>query len=305
MNALSISESKNISLVEVDVPACGDGDVLLWVAYGGYCGTDLNTFRGLNPLVTYPRSPGHGRSGTIVEIDAEVSKKFTLGQDVLVLLYFNCCICRSCKIGRPNACENNQTMDVQRGGAITEYIVLPWQQRISVDRLSLRNMALVEPLAVGCHAVWRGGVESEETVGILGAIGIGTVLGARCRGATVISVDVSAPKLAQIKRLGAHHTVDGSTQDVVTEVWKSTGNDVAHVVIEAVGLPQTFVKAVDAASFGGRVVYVGYAKDPVQYEIKYFVMKEINILGSHGARREISTLPSKPCAGPRHLETLS
>lgn len=283
MKALSISEPKNISLVDVDVPACGDGDVLLRVAYGGYCGTDLNTFRGLNPLVTYLGIPGHEISGTIVEIDAEVPNKFAPGQDVLVFLYFNCGTCSSCKMGRPNACENNETMDVQREGAITKYIVLPWQQIISVDGLSLRNMALVEPLAVGCHAVWR----------------------APRRDATVISVDVSTPKLEQIKRLGAHHTVDGSTQDVVTEVWKLTGNDGAHVVIEAVGLPQTFVQAVDAASFGGRVVYVGYAKDPVQYEINYFVMKETDILGSCGTRREISTPPSKSCAGPRQLETLS
>lgn len=120
----------------------------------GFCGSDLNSFRGKNPLVSFPRIPGHEVSATVVE-GSKLDPGLAAGVNVALSPYTNCGTCASCLRGRPNACHYNETLGVQRDGALTEYIVAP-AERLFPEELSLKELCLVEPLTVGFHAVARG-----------------------------------------------------------------------------------------------------------------------------------------------------
>ena len=286
MKALLISATGVTTYVERPEPKPAPGEVLLRVRRLGFCGTDLNTFRGLNPLVTYPRIPGHEIGAVIAEVTPGVPGHFKVGMETTVLPYTTCGECSSCRSGRVNACRNNQTLGVQRDGAFTELITVPWQKLVRSEKLSLAEHALVEPLSVGFHAAERGRVAATDTVLVFGCgmIGLGAISGAALlRGARVIAVDVDDSKLALAKKAGAIETINSKTENLHDKLQSLTKGDGPHAVIEAVGLPATFRAAVDEVCFAGRVVYIGYAKEPVTYETKYFVMKELDILGSRNA----------------------
>jgi L-galactonate 5-dehydrogenase len=286
MKAFVIDAPGKTSFADIPEPSPGDGDVLLRVRTVGYCGTDLSTFRGVNPLVSYPRIPGHELGCTIASIGSEVpQEKFRIGQDVLVHPYRACGRCSACRQQRFNCCRDNETLGVQREGGMTELIAVPWETIYSSEKLSLREMALVEPLTVGYHAVRRGRVAASDAVAVFGcgAIGIGVIAAATSFGATVIAIDVDDRKLELVRKVGAAHTINSASSDLHAELQSLTTGQGPDVLIEAVGLPQTFRAAVDEACFAGRIVYIGYAKKPVEYDTRHIVQRELDIMGSRNA----------------------
>lgn len=285
MKSLVITEPGRTEIREVAQPELGRGQVRVRVSYLGFCGSDLNTFRGFNPLVSYPRVPGHEVVGVIDAVGQDVSAEFAPGMQVIVVPYTNCGTCSACRKGRPNACRNNQTLGVQRDGAFTEQIVVPATKLLTSRKLSLRDMVLVEPLSVGWHAATRGRITAGETVVVFGCgmVGLGAIAGASAAGARVVAVDVDDGKLAIARRAGAAETINSRTANLHERLQALTENHGPDLLIEGVGLPETFRACVDEACFAGRVVYVGYAKEPVQYATKNFVMKELDIMGSRNA----------------------
>jgi 2-desacetyl-2-hydroxyethyl bacteriochlorophyllide A dehydrogenase len=288
MKALVIDSPGKASLIELARPTISDKDVLLRVRTVGFCGTDLSTFRGANPLVSYPRVPGHELGCTIEEVGSAVPEPFRPGLNVLVHPYTSCGQCSACLQKRFNCCRNNQTLGVQREGGMAELLAVPWQKLYTSDKLSLREMALVEPLTIGLHAVSRGRVAAEETVAVFGcgAIGIGVIAAAAERGARVIAIDVDDNKLELANKVGAKHGINSSREDLHEQLQTLTRGEGPDVIIEAVGLPQTFRSAVEEVAFAGRVVYIGYSKKPVEYDTKHFILRELDILGSRNALPE-------------------
>ena len=289
MKALVLDAPGEARIAEApDAGKPGRGEVLLAIRMVGLCGSDRSTFAGKNPLVSYPRIPGHEIAATIVETGREVPEQLPAGLAVTLLPYTSCGQCASCRRGRPNACRNNQTLGVQRDGGLTEFLLAPWEKLRPAPGLSLQALAMVEPLTVGAHAVGRGRVTAKDTVLVIGCgmVGLGAISAAAFRGARVLAMDLDEAKLELARRAGASFTVDGrgeKPQAVLAELTQGRGPD---VVIEAVGTPQTFRLAVEVAAFTGRVVYIGYAKEPVAYETKDFVLKELDILGSRNATEE-------------------
>jgi len=288
MKALVIDAPGKTSFADVPEPELGDEDVLLRVRTVGFCGTDLSTFRGVNPLIEYPRIPGHELGCTIEEVGSAVPEPFRPGLNVLVNPYKSCGRCSACRQLRYNCCSANQTLGVQRDGGLSERIVIPWDKLYTSERLSLREMALVEPLTVGYHAVMRGRVTRSDTVAVFGcgAIGIGVLAAAADLGARVIAIDVDDQKLALARKVGAGHVINTAATDLHTELQALTDGQGPDVTIEAVGLPQTFRAAVEETSYAGRVVYIGYSKQPVEYDTKHFILRELDILGSRNALPE-------------------
>ena len=261
------------------------GEVLVKIKYVGFFGSDLNTFLGRNPMVKLPVIPGH-EVGAVIEATGEgVPASLKPGMNVTVNPYTNCGKCASCRNGRVNACEHNETLGVQRNGAMCEYVVLPWTKVIPAANISPRDCALIEPMSVGFHAVSRAQVTDIDTVMVIGCgmIGIGAIIRAALRGATVIAVDLDDEKLELAKRVGAHHTINSKAENVherLLEITEGLGPD---VVIEAVGSPATYIMAIDEVGFTGRVVCIGYAKTEIAFQTKYFVQKELDIRGSRNA----------------------
>lgn len=288
MQALLIEAPGRFSYFNVPEPALRPGEALVRVRRLGFCGTDLSTYRGTNPLVAYPRVPGHEIAGVIERVAAGVPEALAPGTEVTVVPYTSCGQCRACQAGRANACRDNRTLGVQQDGAFTELIAVPWEKLVAAP-LGRRELALVEPLAVGFHAAARGRVAKGDTVAVLGCgmIGLGAIAAAGLhRGARVIAVDVEDRKLEVARAAGAAEAVNSATGDLHRQLLELTGGHGPAVVIEAVGAPATFQAAVAEAAFAGRVVYIGYAKAPVTYESRLFVQKELDILGSRNATAE-------------------
>src|SRR5437588_3007128 len=169
MRALVLKKPGHASIETIPDRVAMDGEILLKVRMVGFCGSDLNSFRGLNPLVSFPRIPGHEVAATIVEASRG---GLTVGTDVAISPYTSCGKCASCRRGRPNACQFNETLGVQRDGALTEFIVMHPENLYAAD-LTLKELCLVEPLTVGFHAVARGRVKDDDIVAIFGCGGVG------------------------------------------------------------------------------------------------------------------------------------
>ena len=283
MKALVLQRPGQASIESVPEPSVNNGDVLLRVQMVGLCGSDLNSFRGLNPLVSFPRIPGHEVSATVVEGNSDLAA----GTDVALNPYTSCGQCASCRRGRQNACQFNQTLGVQRDGALTEFVAMP-REKLYPAKLSRKELCLVEPLTVGFHAVARGRVSADDTVAIFGCggVGLGVVAGSSARRARTICIDVDDDKLQLAQAAGATHTLNSHTQSLHDRLLEFTDGCGPDVVIEAVGTPATFRAAVEEVAFTGRVVYIGYAKEPVSYETRLFVQKELDVLGSRNALPE-------------------
>jgi len=284
IKALRIEQEGVARFHEVSLGAPEEGEVRVGVRHVGLCGSDLNTFKGLNPLVQLPRVPGHEIGGEIVAVGPGVGADYAIGRRVIVMPYTSCGRCASCRKGRVNACRYNRTLGVQQEGGLAEAINLPVEKLILNDTLAPRHLALVEPLSVGFHAIGRGRVTADDTVAVIGCgmIGMGTLIGAVARGARVIAIDPSEEKRRLARKFGAAHVLPAG-EDAVAEVHRLTNDDGVDVAFEAVGLPATFIQAVDLAGFSGRVVYVGYAKAPVTYQTRLFNLKELDIMGSRNA----------------------
>ena len=286
MRALILNAPGEATIETVPEPPRIPDQVLLQVRRVGLCGTDLNSYRGKNPLITFPRILGHEIAATVVE-GSSSRPDLAERSCVAVMPYKSCGTCPACRQNRPNTCQFNQTMGVQRDGALTEFIQAPPEKLFAAD-LSLSELSLVEPLSVGFHAVQRGRVTAEDTIAVIGSggVGLGAVAGAAFRGARVIAVDVDARKLEIACKAGAAEAINTSTDPLAERLADLTKNSGPDVIIEAVGRPDTFQAAVEHVAFAGRVVYIGYAKEPVAYETRLFVQKELDILGSRNALPE-------------------
>lgn len=304
MRAFYVTEPGKTALDELQQPRPEANEVLLRTRLIGLCGTDLSTFRGKNPLVSYPRIPGHEIAATVVEVGADVPADYQPGVDVTVYPNTNCGKCASCRRGRTNACKFNETLGVQRDGAMKGFFTAPWQKVYRAPGLSLRELSLVEPLAVGFHAAERGRVTAADTVAVIGCgtVGLGVIASAAAHRATVVAIDLDDAKLALAKQAGAQHIIHSGKQSVHDALGELTNGLGPDVIVEAVGVPDTYRMAVEEVAHTGRVVYIGWAKEPVSYETKLFVHKELDILGSRNSLAEFPAVIEMLSAGKFPVE---
>lgn len=288
----------------------GRNDVLLSIEYVGFCGSDLNTWRGRNLLAKSPVVPGHEVSAIVESIGEDVPAKsgLCIGQRVTVNPYSACGHCASCRNNRPNACENNQTLGVQRDGAMQERLAINWQKVIPVGNLDARHVALIEPLSVGFHAVSRAQVTADDRVLVVGCgiVGLGAVLAAACRGAQVEVCDLDEDKIAVAKEMVrkvqenqdiANRTIRAQSKGTLSEQsGERTTQAISHqpctptpsydVVVEAVGAAATYRMAIEKVDFTGRIVCIGYAPADIPLPTNLFVKKELDVRGSRNALPE-------------------
>ena len=285
MKAITIVKPGLVEIREVEKPVPGKGEALLRPLYGGICGSDLNSYRGNNAYMAYPRVPGHEFSCEIVEI-GENDRGFKVGDIVTANPYFNCGKCYSCQRGLVNACMSNQTMGVQREGGFAEYMAMPISRLIDGKGLDAKTLALIEPFCIGYHGIQRAGVKDGDRVLVVGAgtIGVLAAIAAKSRGAKVWICDVAPKKLEYALRFGLDGTIlnDGpeALGKAVDHITEGNGFD---VTVECVGLPSTLQNCLDAACFGGRVAVIGVGKHNIDLDFTIIQKKELNIFGSRNA----------------------
>jgi threonine dehydrogenase-like Zn-dependent dehydrogenase len=288
MKALYLTAIGETAIREIEMPTPGPEELLLKIGMVGFCGGDLNGFKGLFELQEYPNILGHEVGGTIVAKGDAVPDSFQLGMQATIYPYKNCGTCISCRKGSRNACQDNKTMGVRRPGAMTEYIAIHWNDVYVSSKLSLKALALVEPLTVGFHAAARGRVTDKDTVAVIGCgmVGLGALASAVNRGAKTIAIDLDETKLEIAQKIGASHVIQPNLTNLHDALMHITNGDGPDVIIEAVGSPLTYRTAVEEVAYTGRVVCIGYAKSPVEFNTGLFVRKEIEILGSRNCTNE-------------------
>ena len=290
MRAITVEEPGVARIVDVENPddAIRQGDALVRVLAVGLCGTDLKTFQGTNPLVHYPRVIGHELYGEVVKLPEYGTRNLKKGDRVTVYPYSHCGRCSACRKGRQNCCKNNRTLGVQRDGGGCDFITVPPSVIVPVGTLSADAGVLVEPLSVAYHAAIRAQVEPNDVVAVVGCgmIGLGVIAAASHMGATVIAVDIAGRKLEQARSVGATHAINADSEDLTRRLAELTDDQGPDTIIEAVGSARTFRQAVEQVCFAGRVVYIGYAAEQVQYDPKHFVSKELDVRGSRNATPE-------------------
>lgn len=283
MKTLMITATGQTAMSDIPEPTPSAGEVKVRVHRVGLCGSDLSTYRGQNAMAAFPRIPGHEIGGEVVEVGAGVSR-CKAGDKIVVLPYTECGDCAACRNGRINACENNQTLGVQREGALCDFILARENKIIVCNNLGYDHLALVEPLSVGMHVARRAGIEVGDSVVVFGCgvIGLGAVAAAAGMGGRVVAVDIDNRKKDIALACGADSFFN-SRERQAAELAAMNGGRGPDVVIEAAGVAETYRTAVDIVSFTGRVAYVGYAKKEVSYDTTQFVKKELDIRGARNA----------------------
>lgn len=284
MKAIQITTPGEIAVIEKEMPVAKEGEALLKVMYCGICGADVASYTGNQPFTTYPRIPGHEFSAQIVEIP-ENDKGLKAGDIITCNPYFNCGECYACKRGIVNACHDNQTMGVQRDGSFQEYITMPVERIIDGKGLSAKELALIEPFSISCHALSRAEVKEGDNLLIMGAgpIGLFALIKAKAMGARVLIADMLSSRLELAKEFGADQIVNVKDIDLHTACVEFTNEQGFDVCVEACGAPETFLSCIDEAAHGANIILIGNGKRETNFVHSIILKKELNIFGSRNA----------------------
>lgn len=260
-------------------------EALIKIKNIGICGTDYHAFRGKQPFFSYPRVLGHELGAEVVAVGEE-NDRIQVGDKVTVEPYLNCGTCQPCQNGKSNCCENLQVLGVHTDGGMTEYIKVPHRKLHSSKKLSFEQLAVVEPLSIGAHAVQRGDVSSKDIVLVIGAgpIGLSVIQFAKLRGATVAVLDMNSERLNFAKQnLQVEFTIEateGFTQDNLRSIFEGK---LPTVVFDATGNPNSMKNAFNYVAFGGKLVYVGLFIGEATFEDPLFHRREITLLASRNS----------------------
>ncbi|SMP64080.1 alcohol dehydrogenase [Neorhodopirellula lusitana] len=288
MKALQLEQPKTWKQIEIDEPdAPGPGEALVRIHRVGVCGTDLGGYLGKFPFFSYPRIPGHELGVEVLEVGPDV-KNVQPGDRCSVEPYINCQKCYSCERGLTNCCEEHKTLGVMCDGGLTQRMILPARKLHLANNLTYEQSALVETLAIGCHAVDRAQVKEGETVLIIGAgpIGLSALEFVKVAGARPIVADLSQKRLDFVKtNMGVNDTILVAGDDSDIERLESlTDGRRADVVIDATGNNRSMAGALNMAAFGGRVVYVGITQSNLEFpHAPAMHRRELTLLASRNA----------------------
>jgi 2-desacetyl-2-hydroxyethyl bacteriochlorophyllide A dehydrogenase len=262
-----------------------EGWALIDVGHVGVCGTDFHIFQGKHPYLAYPRVMGHEVSGTVVATGGPAS--VAVGQDVIINPYLSCGRCNACCQGKPNCCVSIEVLGVHRDGAMSEQILVPVENLLAADGLSLVEAAAVEFLAVGAHAVGRsmalGGVRA-LVIGA-GPIGLGTAVFAQIARQQVTIMDVSAERLAFAAGHFGFLTIDGSKGRIPEQILERTAGTGFDVVYDATGNSASMNAAFQYVAHGGVMVMVSVVQDDITFSDPGFHKREMMLIGSRNATR--------------------
>ena len=287
MKALVCIKPGEFEYREIDAPLAKPGQAIIKIKRIGICGTDLHAFEGTQPYFEYPRILGHELAGDLVDFDK--APGFKPGEAVTLIPYFNCGVCIACRNGKPNCCTTIKVCGVHIDGGMVDYLSVPSSSLVHGDGLSYDELALVEPLAIGAHAVRRAVVKPGEFVLVIGAgpIGLGTMESARIAGGEVIAMDINEDRLKFCRdKLHLLHTVNPGSGDSMALLQHITRGDMPTVVIDATGSRAAINNAFQYLAHGARYVLVGLQKGEIAFSHPEFHKREATLMSSRNATQE-------------------
>lgn len=289
MKALSLNGNKNLEVSEREIPKINDDEVLIKVKYTGICGSDIHTYHGQNPNVRYPRIMGHEISGEIAEIGKSYSHSLQVGNRVTVFPLLACGECLICKKGKEHLCRHRTFMGMTKDGGFAEYVKAHSSQVYKIkDNTPFDVAAMIEPYAVGVHAINRSQLTMGDKVVILGGgtIGLMIALAAKQAGAGLIAIsEVSDYRLKKIHELG-FIPIDGRGTDLKEEVLKMTDGIGADIVFEAAGVPITSEQMTKVLRPEGTAVIAGLYSQLPKVDLNDVNFRELTMKGTTIYTRE-------------------
>jgi 2-desacetyl-2-hydroxyethyl bacteriochlorophyllide A dehydrogenase len=252
-------------------PVPSSGQALVRVHRVGVCGSDFHALAGRHPIYTYPRVLGHELSGEIVEVP-ENTRGLRPGDRCAIEPYISCGQCRTCKVGRTNCCEQLRLLGVHVDGGMQGFLGVPVGLLHKSELLSLDQLALVETLGVGAHAVKRSQLRAGEEVLVIGGGPIGL---AASQFATAIGAKVAVIEINDWRRQFAHR--------LGLEALPAPDGRLADVVLDATGSAAVMAESLNHVASGGRLVFVGLTRDAVRIDDALLHRREITIYASRNS----------------------
>jgi 2-desacetyl-2-hydroxyethyl bacteriochlorophyllide A dehydrogenase len=286
MKAIQLTEPGTLTAFLAEEPAAPtSGEALVRVRRIGVCGTDIHAFGGKQPFFTYPRILGHELGVEVISVGEGV-ENVKPGDRCSVEPYINCGKCIACRRGKPNCCTDIKVLGVHTDGGMREQFLVPARKLHPSTVLTYEQLALVETLGIGCHAVERAQVEKDEFVLVIGAgpIGLAVMQFAVEKGARVIVLDINEARIKFCQaQLGVTHAINGAKEDVLEALKRITSGDLPTVVFDATGNPKSMMGAFEFPAHGGRLVFVGLFPGDVTFHDPGFHKRELTLMGSRNA----------------------
>ncbi|AMV22867.1 Putative L-galactonate oxidoreductase [Gemmata sp. SH-PL17] len=288
MKAIQLEQPKAFREIDLPEPAQpGPGDAVVRVFRVGVCGTDYSGYLGKMPFFSYPRIPGHELGVEVVAVGDGVAN-VKPGDKAAVEPYINCQRCYSCARGHTNCCENHQTLGVHVDGGLRPLFTVPARKLHVSTKLSFEQLALVETLGIGLHAINRANPRADETVFVIGAgpIGLSVIEFAKLAGARIIVMDLNEQRLAFVReKMGVTETIlsKGVLEDDVKTFTDLTNGKLGNVVVDATGSARSMVSAYNFVGFTGRLVWVGITQDPLTLTQPLMHRREMTFMASRNA----------------------
>lgn len=285
MRAIQLEKPFAFRQIDIPEPASpGPGEALVSVQRVGICGTDLSGYLGKMPFFSYPRIPGHELGVEVLQVGSDVTN-VKPGDRCSVEPYINCEKCDTCAAGHTNCCENLQVLGVHTDGGMRPRFLVPARKLHSSDKLTLDQLALVETLAIGCHAVNRGAAKPGENVLVIGAgpIGLATIEFVKLSGAKTFVLDLNEQRLKFCKDvMKVDHTIVANGNEL-EDLKTLTNGRLAALVIDATGSNKSMSNALNFVGFAGRLIFLGITTQELSFGHPLMHRREMTLLASRNA----------------------
>ena len=281
-------------------PKAGEGEALLKIHQVGICGTDYHAYKGKQAFFSYPRILGHELAATVISVGSN-SQGIQPEDRVIIMPYMSCGHCLACRSGKTNCCTNIEVLGVHTDGGMQQQITVPTKFLLKTNHLSLDQMVITEPLAIGAHALRRADLQRGETILVIGCgpIGIGLIALAKIKGARVIAMDIDENKLLFVQEQMGIKDVVKADDSAFNKINSLTNGDLCTAVFDATGIQSAMESGPSFLSHGGRFVLVGLFKGELRFHHPSIHAKEASLLCSRNATIEdfetvIEALPNFP-----------
>jgi (R,R)-butanediol dehydrogenase/meso-butanediol dehydrogenase/diacetyl reductase len=278
MQAAVYCGKEDIQVKEIGLPKIGAGEVLLRVAYGGICGTDMAIYAGKHPRAKAPLVPGHEILGVVEEAGSDVQDDWKKGQRAVIYPLISCGQCAPCRGGNAHVCEKLGLVGIDRDGGFAEFVKVEAEKLFAIpDSLSDEQAALIEPLAVAVHAAENSRFRPGDTALVTGGGPIGNLMAQvlrACGAREVVISEVKEYRRSLASRMG-FPVIDPAQEPTQSALQKLLGSRFVDCVFEATGHGRAYQDAVDCCKVRGEITFVGIPKAPPALDVLRIVFKEI------------------------------
>lgn len=288
MKTIILNKPQEFQLISRDFDdTLTENEALLKIHRIGICGTDYHAYRGRQPFFSYPRVLGHELGAEVIGLGSGAGANgIEIGDKVSVEPYLNCGVCQPCQNGKTNCCESLKVLGVHIDGGMAEYLKVPVNKLHKSDILGYEQLALVETLGIGSHAVQRANVTENDIVLVIGAgpIGLSVIQFAKINGAKIAVMDFSKQRLDFANEaIGIDESIIATEDFSADDLRKILKGNMPTVVFDATGNAQSMMKAFSYVAFGGKLVYVGLFQGEVTFFDPDFHRREITLFASRNA----------------------